>query len=122
MGLTTSLRWGSLSISLPARPRRGAGILEFACGRLRAGDSLELGQGALLRVAVHGVALDKHGKVDAMRVELGTVDAGEFALTVDQHTATTAHAGTVDHDRVEADDGVDVFLACHLGDSLHHYD
>src|SRR5579864_2292986 len=122
MGLTTSLRWGSLSISLPARPRRGAGMLEFACGRLRAGDSLEFGQGTLLRVAVHGVALDKHGEVDAMRVELGTVDTSELALAVDQDAATAAHASAVDHDRVEADDGVDVFLACHLGDSLHHYD
>src|SRR5579864_8372680 len=57
-----------------------------------------------------------------MRVELGTVDTSELALAVDQDAATAAHASAVDHDWIEADDRMDVFLARHLGDGLHHYD
>ena len=41
-------------------------------------------------------------------VELRTVDTGEQGLVPNLHATTAAHAGAVDHDRVEANDRLDV--------------
>src|SRR5271169_3328593 len=57
-----------------------------------------------------------------MRVEFWAVDAGELALAVDQNAAAAAHAGAINHDRVETDHRVDVFLAGHFSNGLHHHD
>ncbi len=49
-------------------------------------------------------------EIHAVRVEFRSVHAGEFALAVDQHAAAAAHAGAVDHDRVQADERADVLF------------
>src|ERR1051326_6799120 len=69
----------------------------------------------LLLLAVHGVALREDAEIDVVRVELRTVDAGELALVADQDAAAAAHPGAVDHDGVEADDGVNVLVARGVG-------
>ncbi len=53
-------------------------------------------------------------------VELRTVDAGKLALVAEQHAASAAHAGAVDHDGVEADHGLDAQRPGHLCDGTHH--
>src|SRR5437016_13922555 len=63
------------------------------------------------RLAVHGIALDEHFEVHAMRVEFGAIDAGEFALAIDENATTPAHAGAVAHDGIQADNGADAFRA-----------
>jgi hypothetical protein len=71
-------------------------------------------------VAVGGQTVHQLGEVDQVAVELGAVDAGELGLVADRHAAAAAHAGAVDHDRVERDDGLDAVRAGHLGDGAHH--
>ena len=83
---------------------------------------LVVSQGALLRVTVHAVALHQHFKVHFMRIEFGSIYAGEFALAIDHDAAAATHSGAVDHDRVQADHGPNVLFAGHLGHSPHHRD
>src|SRR5205814_9268730 len=64
--------------------------------------------------------LHKNLKIDLVCLKLRTIDASEFTFSVDQHSATTAHAGAVDHDGVKADDGADLRFPRGIGDSLHH--
>jgi hypothetical protein len=84
--------------------------------------ALKFRERALLGIAIHRVALNEDGEIHAVCIELGTVDAGEFAFAVDHHAAASAHPGAIDHDRVKADDGVDVFFAGQVGDGSHHDD
>ena len=42
-------------------------------------------------------------EIDLVAVEIGPVDAREFDHFADLHATSTAHTGSVDHDRVEAD-------------------
>ena len=55
-----------------------------------------------------------------MAVEVRAVDAGEFYPPAHPHPAATAHAGAIDHDRVEADGGLDPVRAGGFGAGLHH--
>src|ERR1035438_4322420 len=75
---------------------------------------IEALDGLALVVAVHGVALHEYLEVDLGSVELGTIDAGELALVAEQHAATAAHAGAVNHDGVEADHGLDAQRRRHV--------
>ena len=58
----------------------------------------------LLEVAIRRQPVCEHPEVDLVGVELGAVDAGVAGLAVDAHPAATAHAGAIDHDRVERHD------------------
>src|SRR5579864_7553912 len=93
----------------------GTGPLDVIVLSFLLADVLEFCHRAPFGVPIHRAALDQHSEIDAMRVELGPIDTGEFALSVDQHAAAAAHASAVDHDRVEADNGVDILFPRHLG-------
>ena len=75
-----------------------------------------------LLLAVHVVALPQHVEIHLAGVELRTVDAGELAAVVDQHTAAATHTRSVDHDRVQADDGLDLPWRRDVGARSHHRD
>ena len=84
---------------------------------------LELGHdpaAVLVELVVGGLAPGELVEVDQVAVELGAVDAGELGLAADGDAAAAAHAGAVDHDRVQRDDGLDAVLAREVGDGLHH--
>ena len=55
-----------------------------------------------------------------MSVEIGTIDTGKLHFVADLDPATTAHPGSIDHDRIEADNGLDRMRPRGLGASLHH--
>ena len=59
-------------------------------------------------------------EIDLVGVELGAVDAGELGSLGGEHAAAAAHAGAVDHHRVEADHRLDPVRPGRLGDRLHH--
>ena len=59
-------------------------------------------------------------EIDLVGVELGPVDAGELGPLRREHAAAAAHAGAVDHQRVEAHHGLDPVRPGRLGDGLHH--
>src|SRR5512136_841903 len=73
-----------------------------------------------LLVAIGGEAVGKAGEIDLMTVEFGAVHAGELHLAAYHDPAAAAHAGAVDHDRVEADDGFDAVRPGQLRDRAHH--
>ena len=62
--------------------------------------------------------------VDDVTVDFGAVDAGvfayHFAFDVDRNHARAAHAGGVDHDRVEAGDGFYGVGFGEVADGAHH--
>ena len=66
------------------------------------------------------LAGDQLLEVDLVGVEVGAVDAGELDLAVDSDAAGAAHAGAVDHDRVERHHGLDLVGPGRLGAGLHH--
>ena len=55
-----------------------------------------------------------------MTVELGALDARKARAAADRHAAGSAHARSVDHQRIEADDRPDAVLLRRPGDELHH--
>ena len=59
-------------------------------------------------------------EVDRMAVEIGPVDAGELDFAADRHAARAAHAGAVDHDRVQRHHGAHAERARGLGAGVHH--
>jgi hypothetical protein len=59
-------------------------------------------------------------EIDLMPVEVRAVDARETHLLADLHAATAAHTGTVDHDRVQTDHGLDTVRTRGLGARPHH--
>ncbi len=63
---------------------------------------------------------DELGEVDRMRVEVRTVDTRELHLAADADAARAAHAGAVDHDRVERDERLHVMGPRRLGARTHH--
>src|SRR6185369_15677643 len=70
--------------------------------------------------AVSGQTVGQTGKVDLVAVEFGAVDAGETGLAAYYDPAAAAHAGAVDHDRVEADQGLDAVGAGKFRHCPHH--
>ncbi len=60
-------------------------------------------------------------KVDLMSVEVRTINTSKFDLTTNIDTAAAAHAGTIDHDWVEGNDGLDCFWSGDFGNKLHHW-
>ncbi len=71
-------------------------------------------------IVIHGLTFHGLVEVDISAEELGTIDAGEFGLASDAHTAGTAHARAVDHNRVERHRAADAQLLAGLGGKLHH--
>ena len=65
-------------------------------------------------------AIKEVREVNFMGIELRTVYAGEFGYSVQQHPAAAAHAGTVDHDRIEAAIGWYGLGTGELGYGSHH--
>ena len=59
-------------------------------------------------------------EIDLVAVEFGALDAGEFRFAAHLHPATAAHAGAIDHHRVERDDGVHAERAREISDGPHH--
>ena len=57
-----------------------------------------------------------------MAVKIRAVDTGELHLAADRDAAAAAHTGSVDHDRVQRNDGLDAERLGRLGDKLHHRD
>ena len=53
-------------------------------------------------------------------VKLGAIDTGELALVAEQHATTAAHAGSVNHDGIEADHGPDAERNRDLSNGPHH--
>ena len=74
----------------------------------------------LVELVIGGLTAGELVEVDQVTVELGAVDAGELDLAAHRHAAAAAHAGAVDHERVERDDGLDAVGAGEIGDGLHH--
>ena len=60
------------------------------------------------------------GEVDRVRIEIRPVDAGELHLAADRHAARSAHAGAVDHHRVQRHHGAHAERARRLGTGVHH--
>src|SRR5665811_1808983 len=59
---------------------------------------------------------------DSMGVEFRSVDACELGLSPDLNSTTAAHAGAIDHDRVERRDRLDLIGPRDLCDRRHHRD
>ena len=57
-----------------------------------------------------------------MSVEVGAVYAGKFDFAANGDTTAAAHACTVDHDGVQADNGLDAVRFCGEADKFHHGD
>src|SRR5450759_476561 len=77
-------------------------------------------QGFLLLREVLPLAGQQQVEVDLVPVKLRSVDADELRLAADAAPAGTTHAGTVHHDRVEADECLDAIRLGGLGAELHH--
>jgi len=73
-----------------------------------------------LEVLEPGLPHDQLVEVDGVAVEVGAVDAGELHGAVHRHAAGAAHAGAVDHDRVEADVGLGARGPGDLDAGPHH--
>ena len=68
------------------------------------------------------LTLHRFVKVYQISVKFRTVYAGKFHFAAYSNTAGAAHAGSVDHDGVERDDGLHAKRLGGLGDELHHRD
>ena len=78
------------------------------------------GRGALLLVAVHALTAHRLVEVDLVGVELRAVDAREARFAADRHAAGSAHARTVDHQRVERHGGFQAVFLRGEGNEFHH--
>ena len=70
-------------------------------------------------LAVDAVAAHELVIIDLVAVKIRAVDTGELHLAADRDAA---HTGSVDHDRVQRNDGLDAERLGRLGDKLHHRD
>ena len=89
------------------------GLLEIADVRV-----IRIGLGLLALEPL--LAGDQLLEVDLMAVEIGSLHASETHLPVDGNAAGAAHAGAVDHDRVEGHHGLDAERARGLDAGVHH--
>ena len=74
----------------------------------------------LLDVAIHLLPADKLVEIDFVSIEIRAIDTGKFDFTVDRYPATTAHAGAIDHQRIETDEGRHLPGSRQLGHGTHH--
>ena len=79
-----------------------------------------LGVGGALVVDVDALSAHEFLEVDGMAVEVRTVNAAKARLAIHRDAARPAHAGAVDHDRVERHRGRHAELAGRRGGELHH--
>src|SRR5208283_4607280 len=117
--LGSGLLLGGLLLIEHPRLKRGAllthGHVLSQCSQLLFWIGLQPLDAQALLLAVHVVALGQDLEVDFGSVELRTIHAGKLTLVVHQHAAAAAHAGTVHHDRVQADHGLDAQRRCDVG-------
>ena len=73
-------------------------------------------------VTIDAVAAHEFVIIDLVAVKVRAVDAGEFDLAADRDTTAAAHAGAVDHDGVQRNNGLDAEGLGGLGDEFHHRD
>ena len=97
------------------QPARLVNQLEVAFGVLQ--EPLKR-LGFLLQVLA--VPLDEQVEINLVSVEFGAVYAGELRSLSGEHPAAAAHAGAVNHHRVQAYDRLDLVRTRRLGDRLHH--
>ena len=71
-------------------------------------------QGSFFLIRVTSQALNQFLEVDLVGVEFGAVNTGEFSFVADRHSATSTHAQTADHYRVQADHGLDAVGTSHF--------
>src|SRR5215469_206933 len=81
---------------------------------------LVLLQRAFLRLPIHPVSLNQHIEIHFLCVELWPVHACKLTLSSYQHAASAAHSRPVNHDRVQAHNGVNLLFTRQIGDCLHH--
>lgn len=74
----------------------------------------------LLLIAVGALTVGQFLKINLVGVKFRAIDTGKDHLPTDHHPTTAAHARAIDHDRVEAGDGMDVMSARCLGYGAHH--
>ena len=74
-----------------------------------------------LEIFVHCAAVHCFVEIYQMSVEIGTVNTCEFSLAANSQTATATHTGTIDHDGVHGNGGLDIVLLGQLRNKLHHY-
>jgi hypothetical protein len=55
-------------------------------------------------LVIHSLAAHGLFEVDQMAVEFGTVNTGEPGPVPHRHPAGSAHAGAINHQRIQADD------------------
>jgi len=87
---------------------------------LRIDLALVIPEGAPFFTVVHFLAKDQFREVYQVCVKFRAVDADELRLAAYGGAAAAAHTGTVDHDRIEADDGIDPRRTGHVADGFHH--
>lgn len=81
---------------------------------------MEMVKGLFFLIAITAEAHKHFVEVDLVGVEFGAVDAGEACFSAYGDSAGSAHAGTVDHDGVEAGLGGDVVFFGKEGGEFHH--
>src|ERR1019366_1638688 len=109
--LGSGLLLGTLSVMAHLDRFQCAGVRSIALAKLlqlRFRIGLQALDAGTLLLAIHVVALRQYLKVDLGSIEIGPVHTGELAAVVHQHAATTAHPGTVHHNRIQTDDGLDL--------------
>src|SRR5437899_4097999 len=78
-------------------------------------------KGLLLILAIRGQPIHQKVEIDKVRIELGSVDAGEKGLAPNRNTAAAAHSGSVDHNWVERNNRMDAQRFGQSGHGAHHW-
>ena len=69
---------------------------------------------------VRGVPTLEEAEIDLMCVELRSVDTDKLRFAAHLDAAPAAHAGSVDHDRIQRRNRLDFVRSCQLGNGTHH--
>src|ERR1017187_5117496 len=116
--LGSGLLLGILSVMAHLDRLQCAGVRSIALTKLlqlRFRIDLQALDAGTLLLSIHVVALRQYLKVDLGGIEVGAIHAGELAAVVYQHAAAAAHSGSVHHDRIQTDDGLDLLGAGEVG-------
>src|ERR1035441_1333645 len=122
--LGSGLLLGILSVMAHLDRLQCAGVRSIALTKLlqlRFRIGLQALDAGTLLLSIHVVALRQYLKVDLGGIEVGAIHAGELAAVVYQHAAAAAHSGSVHHDRIQTDDGLDLLGAGEVRHSAHHW-